>query len=203
MNILIAEDHLLIIEGLKTLIKKHYNTCSIYSATNKTQLFSQLKQHNFDILIQDVRLGNDNAQDFIGEIIKEYRSLKIVILTSITNSLTINRLLKEKISGFVLKSEVADSIIKAIELARQNKFYLSQDIVKSTLINNDGIILSKREKEIIKEILKEKSINQIAESLNISPKTVEMHRNNLFLKFNVKNITGLVKVILIDNLLED
>lgn len=203
MKILIADDHLLIVEGLKTLLNKHYKNCSIYSATYKTQLFDQLKQHEFNILIQDVRFGNDNAQDFINEIITSHKNLKVIILTSISNSLIINKLLKEKISGFVLKNEVADTIVNAIDLALENKFYVSENVIKPADNSNEGIVLSKREKEVVIEILNEKSINQIAETLHISPKTVEMHRNNLFLKLNVKNITGLVKIVLINNLLED
>lgn len=203
MNILIADDHLLIVEGLKTLLNKHYKNCSIYSATDKTQLFDQLKQHDFNILIQHVRFGNDNAQDFINEIITSYKNLKVIILTSISNSLIINKLLKEKISGFVLKNEVAETIVNAIDLAFENKFYVSDSVTKSIVGKDEGIVLSKREKEVVLEILNEKSISQIAQTLNISPKTVEMHRNNLFLKLNVKNITGLVKIDLINNLLED
>jgi len=203
MNILIADDHLLIIEGVKTLLNRHYRNLNIFSATNKTQLFKQLRQYNFTILIQDVRFGEDNARDFIREISKEYKDLKIIILTSFTSGLVINKLLKEKISGLVLKNEVAETLIDAIEFALQNKKYLSKYLVETASIKKTNIILSKREKEVVKEILNEKSINQIAESLQISPKTVEMHRNNLFLKLNVKNIIGLVKVILMNDLLDD
>lgn len=203
MNILIADDHLLIIDGLKTLLLKNYPGCTIFNATNKKELFQQLKECNLDILIQDVRFGNDNAQDFLNEITKDYKDLKIILLTSISNSLIINKLLKEKISGFVLKNEVSETIVTAINLALKNEFYLSKDLDKKKSVITNQIILSIREKEIVKEILNEKSIIEIAQTLYISPKTVEMHRNNLFLKLNVKNITGLVKKVLIDNLLED
>ncbi|MCT4582687.1 MAG: helix-turn-helix transcriptional regulator [Flavobacteriales bacterium] len=71
------------------------------------------------------------------------------------------------------------------------------------LISDDTIILTKREREVLEVIMREKSIKQIAEELFISEKTVELHRSNLFVKLDVKNITGLVKKAIALNLLDD
>jgi DNA-binding NarL/FixJ family response regulator len=67
---------------------------------------------------------------------------------------------------------------------------------------DNEIVLTRREREVLEVIMKEKSIKEIAEELCISEKTVELHRSNLFVKLDVKNITGLVKKAIALNLLD-
>lgn len=198
MNILIADDHQLIAASLENLIKTKEN--KIFIAYNLKMLENILATNSIDLLIQDVRFGNDNAIDFLPKIITENRNCKIIVLTSITDEYTIKKLIKFGIHGFLSKSESIEKINFAINEVTLGKTYFSSI---TGYLGKGGIILSRREKEILNEILKEKTISQVAEALFISTKTVEMHRANLFIKLDVKNITGLVKKTILLGLVDD
>ena len=204
MNILFADDHTLILDGLKTVIQGHFSDSKIETALNKTELFNKLKWDKYDVLIQDIKFGDSNANDFIGELKQTYPDLRILILSSVSDVVSIQKMLK-KVDGYVLKSESVTEIIEGIKALSLNEKYLSTVVaskINAVNIPNE-IVLSKREKEVLEVIMQEKSTKEIADILCISVKTVEMHRSNLFLKLNVKNLTGLVKQVIALDLLGD
>lgn len=203
MKIIIADDHHLIVEGLKAAVQKSFPDFAISTAMNKKELFEILKSQKSDILIQDIKFGDTNAKDFIDELKSEYPKLKIILLSSVSDSVSIKQLSK-KIDSYILKSESLDEIIAAINSLLEGTKYFSKESTKRLNdFKDEDIVLSRREKEVLTVIMKEKSIKEIAEELFISEKTVEMHRSNLFVKLDVKNLTGLIKKAIALNLLDD
>lgn len=204
MKLIIADDHHLIVEGLKTAIEKSYPDFEIYSAMNKLELFELLKKHHVNILVQDIKFGDSNARDFLDGIKKSFPKLKIILLSSVSDSVSIRQLSK-KVDSYILKSESLDEIIAAIDSALIGGKYFSKEATKrlNEFPEDDEVVLSRREKEVLAVIMKEKSIKEIAEILFISEKTVEMHRSNLFVKLDVKNLTGLIKKAIALNLIDD
>jgi DNA-binding NarL/FixJ family response regulator len=166
-----------------------------------------LLNHKIKLLIQDVRFGKHNAIDFLPELMRQYPQCKIIVLTSITDHYSINSILKLKPAGFLLKTDSLDTINFAINEVIQNRNYISEFVleVKKQELNykTNAPSLSKREKEVLQQILMEKNTPQIADALFVSVKTVEMHRANLFLKLGVKNITGLIKKAILFNLVDE
>ncbi len=205
MKIIIADDHELILSGLETKIKNHFPQSEIIKTIHKTALFEALKNNEIDILLQDIKFGFDDARDFINEIKEKYPKLKIIVLSSISDSVSIQKIINKGIDAYVLKSESSDEIILAIENVILGKKHFSDEIEKRIQKpeNSSQIILTRREKEILEVIMKEKSTKEIAEILSISEKTVEMHRSSLFIKMDVKNITGLVKKVIALGLLDE
>ena len=215
MRIIFADDHQMILGGLTSVIKSHFKTAEVYTALNKDELFIQLKasskmipnanrSQEFNLLIQDIKFGEHNANDFLQEIRTSYPNLKILVLSSVSDSTSIQKILK-KVDGYVLKSESIDEIIKGIKTICNNEIFISPMVIKiiGKVIDSNDIILTRREKEVLTILMQEKSTKEIAEVLCISQKTVEMHRSNLFVKLNVKNITGLVKQVIALDLLGD
>jgi DNA-binding NarL/FixJ family response regulator len=204
MNIIIADDHQLILDGLLSVLTKQFPNAKCHGVLNKNALFESLRKKEFDILIQDIKFGTDNAKDFLNDLKQEFPHVKIVLLSTISDSVTIKQL-SNKVDGYVLKSESLIEIETAIKtLAKGGKYFSTMAQKKmNQLISDDTIILTKREREVLEVIMREKSIKQIAEELFISEKTVELHRSNLFVKLDVKNITGLVKKAIALNLLDD
>lgn len=204
MKIIIADDHHLIVEGLKTAIQKSHPDFEIYSAMNKIELFEILQSNNVKVLIQDIKFGDSNAKDFIDEIKIRFPKVKIILLSSVSDSVSIRQLSK-KVDSYILKSESLDEIIAAIDSTLKGDKYFSKESLKrlNEFPEDDQIILSRREKEVLAVIMKEKSIKEIAETLFISEKTVEMHRSNLFVKLDVKNLTGLIKKAIALNLIDE
>lgn len=209
MNILVSDDHQLILDGIGSFLKTTYPDSTVHFAKNKSALIAQLKSHPFDILLQDVRLGNEDAREFIKEVFAVQPKLKVIIVSTLFDVLTVKTLLNQGAHGYVIKVDGLEEIQRAISTVQTGDTYLSSALQKQLIgsslsqkTDHDEIRLTNREKEVLKEILNEKSTKAIAESLFISEKTVEGYRANLFVKFDVKNVAGLVKKAIIQGFME-
>ncbi|MFK8045485.1 MAG: LuxR C-terminal-related transcriptional regulator [Crocinitomicaceae bacterium] len=198
MKILFADDHYLILEGLKDLIINTFPNSEVFLATDKQQLFDLLNHHNIDVLIQDIKFGKDNAKDFLKELQTLHPSTKIIILSSISDPSTIQKL-NTKTNGYILKTEPTEIICMGIKKVIEGEQFLSPKAEKITnriFTFQTETSLTHRELDIVKEIMKEFPTKSIAKNLHISEKTVEMHRANIYSKLEVNNVTGLVKKVI-------
>lgn len=204
MKIILADDHQLILDGLHTALQTHLPQASILKAINRTELEGILESTPVDVLIQDVKFGNDHVSDFLDDIISNYPQLKIILLTSVSDSVSIAKLGK-KVQGYILKSESLQEIFTTIKEVLAGNTYFSEQAQQklNEILPSDEITLTRREKEVLEVIMQEKSTKEIADILSISEKTVELHRSNLFVKLDVKNITGLIKKTIALNLLDN
>jgi DNA-binding NarL/FixJ family response regulator len=203
MKLLIADDHQLILDGLLSVVKTNFPDSDVYTAINKAELFEILKSNAIEILIQDVKFGEYHASDFMDEIKSEFPTTKVIFLTSVSDSVSITKL-GQSVDGYVLKSESLEEIIRAIKAVNMGEKYFSEQSKAKIeqLIPDTDIVLTRREKEVLEVIMQEKSTKEIAEILSISEKTVELHRSNLFVKLNVKNLTGLINKTIALNLID-
>ena len=191
---LIAEDHALIVEGLKSLLEA--NGHQVFHAPEEKSLMFLLANERIDVLIQDIRYGKVDARTFIPSIREQFPEVKIVVLTSLDDSASIHSILATNIQGYIIKSEPSSLILEAVETVFSGNTYLSpevQSVLAGQKIQPPEIKLSEREKEVLKGILDERSTKEIAALLFVSEKTVEHYRSSLFDKFDVKNVSGLVK----------
>ncbi len=209
MNILVSDDHQLILDGIGSFLKTNYPESTISFAKTKSALIHALKSEKFDILLQDIRLGNDDAREFIKEVLEAQPEVKVIIVSTLFDTLTVKTLLNPGVQGYVIKVDGLEEIQLAIEAARNGNVYLSQELQKqlinSSLTNEDAsqdVRLTQREREVLREILNEKSTKAIADTLCISEKTVEGYRANLFVKFDVKNVAGLVKKAILQGFMD-
>jgi len=201
MKVLIADDHQLILEGLTTSISKAFDGCIIENAIDKNKLFALLPQR-WDILVLDIRFGEHNAADFISEIRDNYSQTKILVVSSISDKHLINQILNLDVHGFVSKSESTLEVISAIRSLTEGENYFSKLILQQEEATQE-VILTPKEKQVLQLIMEEKSTKQIADDMHLSPKTIELHRSNLFLKTGAKNVAGLVKIAITQNILDN
>ncbi|MFD1552193.1 DNA-binding response regulator [Putridiphycobacter roseus] len=204
MNILFADDHHLILSGLQNLLSVKIPNATFLTCDNKTALFSTLSKEKIDILLLDIKFGKDHAKTFINLLIADYPAVKVIMLSSVSDESTI-LYFNKRTHGYILKTEPFEEITKGIEMVINGQQYISQKtqkILKAFTLPQQ-LHFTNRELGILKEIMQEKSTNQIAETLNISVKTVEMHKHNIYIKLDVKNITGLVKKVIALGLIEN
>lgn len=203
MKVLVADDHELIIDGFVTVIENYDASIECYRATNKFELFETLESVSVDMLFQDVMFGKNDARSFVKEIKEKYPELKIIIISTLEDKNTVETLLKQGVDGYLAKSDSSNEIISALTAVSEGKTFISNNLKKqgTTSLRKNTIILTPREKEVLSLILQEKTTKEIADKVCLSEKTVENHRANLFIKFGVKNLAGLVKQAILEGFL--
>lgn len=204
MTILLADDHPLVLDGLKSAIERKFSDANLYTALNASELHHHLKNQEIDILFQDIKFGETHARDLLKDLKTNYPKLKIIILTSLADTSSIQQFL-QRANGYIIKSESIEVIFEAVETVLEGGQYLSPEVRRklAQVHAPSEIILTRRERDVLALILQAKSIKEIAQSLSISEKTVEMHRGNLFVKLEVKNVSGLVQKAIALNLIEE
>lgn len=197
MKVLLADDHELILYGMSNILSRYSEVSEIFSAVNLYEVNDILEKNKIDFLFQDVRFGSKDARAFVKSLLEKHEDLKIIIITSILDFDMITTFLNQGVHGYILKIDCANELTEAIETVRNNKQYLSPKIQQylkdSNKIYQQPIQLNDREVAVLKLILNEKTSKEIAQELYLSQKTIEKIRSDLYTKFEVSNLAGLVK----------
>lgn len=198
INVLIVDDHQMILEGIRNYVEKEFPQSKVFTATNHKEIVKKLQSDRMDVLLLDLILNKEDSRHFIGQLIQIQPEMKIIVISSLEDENVVHGLVNNGVNGFVGKSSSTTYIAEAIKAVLADRTYidplLEERIAeKNKSLSSFEICLTRREKEVLKETLKERRIKEIAEHLFISEKTVENHRSNLFTKFGVSNVTGLVK----------
>ncbi len=205
MNIAIADDHFLVLDGLETLLSTINAVSTVYKAANNSELKKCLKEQVIDVLFLDINFGNADGREVLKNVRIEHPEIKVIALTSFGDTATIKSCIHAGFDGFLLKSDDRDEIINAlIAVMNDEKYYSSK--AKGAVFENEVIghktKLSDREIEIVKLITAERTNKEIAQELFLSEKTVENHRANIMLKMDVKNVAGLVKKAILQGIID-
>jgi|LSQX01.2.fsa_nt_gb DNA-binding NarL/FixJ family response regulator len=197
MNILIIDDHMVILDGLKSIIPRKDFTI-IAEAHNASTALHYFRHLEVDIVITDIQLPDKSGIELIREFRKIKPGTRFIVLSMFDERAMVNEALEAGADSYIVKSAEPAELIRALERVAIGKKYLSQELAQSFWFN-EGLpetqksLLSEREKEVLKLILHERSNKDIAEELFISERTVESHRKNLYRKTNTETLVGLVK----------
>ena len=205
MKILLADDHFLVSDGLEVLLSTFEFVEKTQSVLNFIELKETLKEENFDILLLDIHFGQHDGREIIGEIKQMAPDMKVIALTSHSDSVTIKSSVNAGFDGYLLKIDGREDIEKALKAVTNNEKYFSlktQQTFFEMSTSKNKIELTEREKEVLQLIVQEKTTKEIAEQLCISEKTVETHRASIMQKLEVKNIAGMVKKAIMQGLAE-
>lgn len=200
IRLVIADDHPIIIDGIKTLLKHDQEIGLVKEVNNGIELVEFLEKHVVDVVLLDINMPEMNGIDACRIIKNKYPDIRVLVFSQYNDKRFVKRLLKCGAKGYLLKNSGASEIIKAVKMVNSGGMYLSKDLPdifgdrkSNTQSNNLFPDISARELDVLKLICNELNTQEIAESLFISPHTVETHRANLLLKVGVKNTAGLVK----------
>ncbi len=205
MRVVLADDHGIIIDGVKSILEKEIDIEVVYTANQPSAILDYLKQHTFDLLITDFSMPGMDGLTFIKTVKRVLPAIKIIVLSMHDEAHLAKEILKSGVNAYVLKKDTQQELLTAIREVQAGRIYLSSDINK-LLINNldnqeEGKLLTDREREIVQLIAKEFSNKQIAEALFISERTVETHRKNIFRKTGTNSLVGLIKFAYANNLI--
>ncbi|NRF41733.1 response regulator transcription factor [Pedobacter foliorum] len=197
----IADDHLLVIQGIKAMLSKKNHLSIVFAAENGNSLLNNLKIALPDVLLLDIQMPDMSGIDLCQQIAKDYPSVKILALTNMDESFYVKQMIRNGAAGYLLKNTDQLTMINAIEEVMMGNQYLDKQIQKNLMDemllgkkrSAQQVVLTKRELEILGLIAKEFTNHEIAESLFISLRTVQTHRLNISHKLNAKNMVSLVK----------
>ncbi len=196
MFIVLADDHTIVLDGLELLLSTFGFVNKVAKAMNENELYQHIEHQKPDLIFLDIMFGKTDGKELCKKIKKQYPEIKIIALTSYSDISTVKTAILAGFDGYLLKSEDRQTMIDAIQSVHQGEQYFSpqvKNVFFQQSISKNKPTLTKREEEILKLIVDEKTTKEIAEELFISEKTVENHRTNLMLKLDAKNVAGLVK----------
>ena len=198
IEILIVDDHPMVIEGLKALLSEDEGIRVVACFTNGQDTLKFIDQHTVDVILLDVNLPDINGVEMVKLILEKRPDIKILGLSTYSEPSIINKMIKNGVKGYLLKNATGDVLASAIGQVFEGQFYFSSEVqrILATAISQevkDIPKLTRREKHILQLIAAGKTTRQIADELYISPLTVETHRRNLMQKMEVSNAAALVK----------
>lgn len=208
IRIVIADDHQLIIDGIKGVLSNESHFKLIGEIGNGADLLTFLEIIVPDVVLLDVNLPKLNGLDVLREIKKSYPDLKVVILSVHEEQSIILKAMKLGAEAYLLKRSDPNEIVRAIEtVASGGKYFstevnetLAQDTTHQYQRTQSSLALietmTSREREILNWIVAGFSNQRIADKLSISRRTVDTHRNNLMQKLDIHSTVELIKFAL-------
>lgn len=210
-NLLIVDDHQIVIEGLKSILQDtSYKV--ILDAGNGIEALLKLQEaeDQIDLLITDISMPLMDGIELCRKVKQLYPQMKVLVLSMYSSISMVKEALSAEADGFILKNSGKDEFKRAFHKILFDGTYYSSEIIpiifgeleKEGRINKNLKILTSREVEILKLIVKEYTSEEIAEKLFISKKTVDNHRSNILEKTNCRSTIGLVKFALTNGLVD-
>jgi DNA-binding NarL/FixJ family response regulator len=194
IKILIAEDHALVREGLKSLLSFRRDFEVIGEAENGLEVLKNSKKNMPDLVLMDLSMPKMNGLATIRQLKKELPDIKILVITMHASQDYLIPTLKEGADGYILKGDAPEELFLAIKSVMGGKAYLSTELsgqlinsvinLETKSIGDPLAPLTPREKEVFQMVAEGSTNQQIAELLYISPKTVDKHRSNLMKKLD-------------------
>jgi len=202
LQLMIVDDHQMLIDGLKSMLRKEKSIQIVAMANNGLEALKILRSvTEINFIITDINMPEMSGTELAKVVKTEFPDIKILVLTMFNDPAIVTEIMNVEAEGYILKNAGKQELISAIyKIANNGTYYsneviseLMKDLKQTKIITENNKSLSQREIEILKLIVQENSTNQIAEKLFISPRTVDTHRKNILQKTNTKTLVGLIK----------
>lgn len=203
IKIMIADDHEIVRNGLRSLLEKELDMEVIAEADNGRNAVRLALELAPDVVIMDIAMAELNGIEAARQIISALPRTKVIALSMHADKRYVMEMLKAGASGYILKDNAYEELARAIRTALKNHTYLSPqvtetvigDYVQFALTANDSVfsLLSAREREVLQLLAEGNSTAQIAERLCISVKTVETYRQHIIEKLDIRSVAELTK----------
>ncbi|WP_118950606.1 response regulator [Taibaiella helva] len=200
IRVAIVDDHPLIRKGLYNMFQYLDNIQLTATYADGRSLLEGLKEQQPDILLLDIHLPDHSGETLARLISRDHPAIGVIALTNLDNVYYIRSMFKAGARGYVLKTAPEEVIVEAIQKVYNGERFmeggLRELVLQASLTDgvqrNPQLLLTKREQEVLQLIASNLTSKEIAESLFLSKRTIDHHRNNLLLKLNVKNTAALI-----------
>ena len=210
IRILLVDDHQIILDGVRSLLKGVNNIQVIGDALNGEEAINTLQVLTADLVLMDIDMPILNGIDATMRIKEEFPHTKVLILTVHNESSLIRNLISIGADGYLLKNSCKEELLDAIYKVQSGEKYFSSEVTLSLMQEDNSrdellksdIEFTKRELDVLRLLADGCTNKEIGEKLFISHRTVDTHRTNIMKKVGVNNVAGLISFAIKNNLVE-
>ena len=201
-RVYIADDHPVVRDGYSLLIRREPDLEVAGESGEGAEILRDLDAIRPDLCLLDLSLKSGNGLEICKQIRSRFPKIKVLVVSMHDETLYAERVVRSGAMGYISKSEATHKLISAIRQVLGGEVYLSQRMRERTLSRTAGELasqgslldkLSDRELEVFEQIGQGRTTREIAEKLQLSPKTIESYRENLKAKLNLANSTELTR----------
>jgi DNA-binding NarL/FixJ family response regulator len=204
ITIVIADDHTIVRQGLKKILKEEKDIQVVGEAKDGREAVNKVRELQPDLVIMDIAMPDLNGIEATRQIKQAGMGTKIIILSMHDHGRYIRELLGLGVSGYLLKNAASRDIVKAVKSAIEGNTYLSPSISSRVIEDYVGMnkksleeelynTLSNREREVFQMVVEGSATKKIAETLCVSPSTIKSHRSNIMEKLKMDNLSQLIQ----------
>jgi len=209
-RIILADDHRMFRAGLKTLIEREDRFAVIDEASDGADLLEKLKGSKCDLIVMDLSMPRMDGLKAMEQIVVRYSRIKLLVLTMQKDPAFFRDAMSLGASGYLLKDDAFEQLVRAMDVLLDGGQFFSPSVTRllkeeheeqpessQPAVSMPAIdVLTRREREVLRLIAAGLANKNIARQLDISVRTVEVHRSNLTKKLGVKSTAGLVRYTL-------
>jgi len=199
INVLIADDHTIVREGLKQIFKETSDIIVTGEAGSGAEVIEKISENRYDVVVLDISMPGRGGLDVIKYIKTHYPEIPVLVLSIYSEDQYAVRVLKAGASGYLTKETASEQLILAVRKISEGRKYVSADLAEklaSSLDENQQKAahakLSDREFQVLKLIGSGMTVGEIAEEFSLSVKTISTNRARILKKMNMKNNAELI-----------
>lgn len=214
ITVLLADDHTVVRQGLRSLLTAESDIEVIGEAENGRQAVQLTRRLLPDVLVMDIAMPKLNGLEATRQIVRDSPATKVLILSSYSDDEYVHQLTEAGAAGYLIKQTAANDLILAVrETFRGNAFFsptiskrlldrYRQSFLEGSPVKKRGPRLTPREMEVLQLVAEGYVNKQIASELSISIKTVEKHRQQVMDKLNIHDVAGLTRYAIANGVIE-
>ncbi|WP_160317021.1 response regulator [Ardenticatena maritima] len=195
VRVLLADDHPLIRTGIRTALCAEPEIELVAEASNGDEAYALALQHRPDVLLLDLNMPGLSPLEIVARLRDEVPSLNVVVLTAFDDDVYVRSLLNAGVKGYILKDEALEAVVQAIHSVVVGGTWFSETIARRLFSQSDcdafasPAVLSEREKEILRYLLRGMSNQEIAKELGLAEQTVRNYISRIYNKLGVRSRT--------------
>lgn len=202
IRIFLADDHVMVCEGLAALVAKDSGIQVVGQCANGLEVVPKVEETRPDVVVLDISMPGLNGLDVCRELTRKMKNVAVLILTMHDDEQFVAIAMEHGASGYLLKESAGEQLAEAVRQVARGELFFGPGISRSAMQKIGHAEaepydrLTTRERQVLQSIAEGQTNREIAEQLGLAVKTVDTHRTRLMRKLNIHDQTSLVKFAL-------
>jgi len=201
MQILLADDHVIVLKGIKGLIAAHADLEVVAEETDGEAALASIRRLKPRVAVLDIEMPRMTGLEVARKVTEEKLPTSIVLLSVHRGNQFVTAAIEAGVSGYVLKEDAPADLLAAIRATERGELYLSPRVTRPAIQalrqrDDNGVRLSARERDVVRLLAEGHGSKAIAEELGLTPKTVDTYRQNIMAKLGLHSVAAIVKYAL-------